>query len=147
MYYSKRPELVYLYHIRGSVMAGFAYEKQRVMRMLFPKSHDRAAWLLMNAVGRPWLLLTGWKREYRILTDQGYLVLDLAHPRLKLCLEGDGERWHMDVVRETIRDERLRELNWSVRHYRFPKLKNEPRKVRREVRRWYWRSLLWNYRR
>lgn len=107
----------------------------------------------MNAVGRGFLLLTGWKREYKLLyTDPTtfktkLLIIDLAHPRLKLALEGDGERWHMDVVAEMERDAILKSRGWSVRHYRFPKLKNEPRKVRREVRRWFWQALIWNYKR
>jgi len=128
-------------------MAGFSYEYQRLKRMLWPEKYDHACWLLMNTVGRPWLLLTGWRREYRMMSEHGWLIIDLAHPRLKLALEADGEKYHMDVVHEQRRDDLLKAKNWSVRHYRYPRLKNEPRKVRREVRRWFYRALIFNYRR
>ena len=132
--------------IRGSAMAGFAYEKQRIVRMLFPRQKDHAAWLLMNDVGRLWLLLTGWRREYRMLSASGWLVIDLAHPRLKLALEGDGERWHRDIVHEFDRDNLLKAKGWSVKHFRYPVLKHEPRKVKREVRSWYYKALLFRIR-
>jgi len=103
--------------------------------------------MLIGCVGRYWLLLTGWKREYRMMSDHGYLIIDLAHPKLKLALEADGERWHEDVVHEVERDELLQAKGWSVKHFRYPALKNDPRKVRREVRRWFWLALLWRYRR
>ena len=128
-------------------MAGFRYEKERIMRMLFPKQRDHSAWLLMNICGRPWLLLTGWKREWRVMGEHGWIVIDLAHPRLKLALEADGEKWHRDIVKEEMRNSALQGKGWSIKHFRYPRLKNEPRKVRREVRRWFWNALILNYRR
>lgn len=121
----------------------YRYEFQRWQRLLWPSRYDHAAYMLIGIVGRYWLLLTGWRREYKILSaDYGYIVIDLAHPLLKLALEGDGERYHMDVVHEYRRDEVLGKLGWRVKHYRYPKLKHEPRKVKREVRRWFWLALL-----
>jgi very-short-patch-repair endonuclease len=99
--------------------------------------------MLINAVGQWWLFVTGWKREYEV----GGFVIDLAHPRLKLALEADGERWHMDVVREFDRDEALKSLGWTIRHYRYPALKSQPKSVKRQVRGWYWRAVLFNFRR
>jgi hypothetical protein len=118
------------------------YEFQRWQRILFPKSNDHAAWMLMNCVGRWWFFVTGWQREYRIMGEHGWIILDFAHPFLKLALEADGERYHMDIVREWERDQALQKMNWRVKHYRFPKLRNEPRKVKREVRRWFWLALI-----
>lgn len=128
-------------------MPGFIYERQRIMRILWPSRYDHSAYMLVKIVGGWWFLLTGWKREYKILSDHGYIVIDLAQPRLKLALEADGERYHFDIVREQRRNERLKELGWSVRHFRYPRLKNEPRRVRREVRGWFYRALLWNIKR
>ncbi len=127
-------------------MASVQYEWQRIRRVLWPSRYDHAAYMLIGIVGRYWLLLTGWKREYRMMTDTGYIIIDLAHPRLKLALEADGEKWHMDIVKEQRRDEALVGKGWSVKHFRYPKLKNEPRKVRREVRHWYYSALLFHYR-
>ena len=127
-------------------MAGSAYEWQRIKRVLWPSRYDHAAYLLIGCVGRYWLLLTGWKREWRVMGEHGYIIIDLAHPRLKLALEADGERWHMDVVKEQRRNEALKGKGWSVKHMRYPRLRDEPRKVRREVRRWYWQALLFAYR-
>lgn len=70
------------------------------------------------------------------------LMIDLAHPRLKLALEADGERWHIDVVREMQRDEVLAIKGYQVKHYRYPILKNQPKQVKREVRRWFYRELI-----
>lgn len=128
-------------------MAGFRYEYQRYQRLLWPSRYDHAAYMLIGIVGRYWLLLTGWKREYKVLGEYGWVVIDLAHPRLKLALEADGERYHMDIVKEQMRDEALKGKGWSVRHYRYPALKDEPRRVKREVRRWFWNALILNYRR
>jgi len=128
-------------------MAGARYEIQRLKRILWPERYDHAAWMLIKICGPYWLLLTGWKREYRMLGEHGWLVIDLAHPRLKLALEADGERWHEDVVREWNRDQLLHAKGWEVKHFRYPKLRDEPRKVRREVRRWFWNALILNYRR
>jgi hypothetical protein len=125
-------------------MAGFHYEYQRFQRMLWPNRYDHAAYMLIGIVGRYWLLLTGWKREYKVLGEYGWVVIDLAHPRLKLALEADGEQWHMDIVREQRRDETLLERGWDIKHYRYPVLKNEPERVRREVKHWFWTALLFN---
>lgn len=111
---------------------------RRWLRLWLPKQNDHAAWMLMNALGRWWLLLHGWKREYRVYRNGRMIIIDLAHPRLKLALEADGERWHMDIVKEQTRDELLKANGWSVKHYRYPAIKNESKRVRREVRVWYW---------
>jgi hypothetical protein len=132
--------------IRGSVMAAPAYEWQRIKRVLWPSKYDHTAYMLIGICGRYWLLLAGFKREYRVIGKQGFVIIDLAHPRLKLALEADGEQWHMDIVKEQRRDETLMGKGWSVKHYRYPALKNEPKRVRREVRRWYWQALLFRYR-
>lgn len=117
------------------------YELQRLKRVFFPKQYDHAAWLLINTVGRYWLLLTGWKREYRV---EG-LIIDLAHPKLRIAVEADGQQWHTDIVHEYDRDERLQKAGWTIRHYRYPMLKNKPKKVRREVRRLYYQVLLLSF--
>jgi very-short-patch-repair endonuclease len=100
----------------------------------------------MEDVGRWWLLLHGWKREYRLWTRRGWVIVDLAHPKLKLALEGDGFQYHMDVVREQERNEALEKRGWTVRHYRYQRLRYQPGQVRREVRQWYWQALLWKAR-
>ena len=132
-------------------MAGMHYEYQRLRRMLWPSKYDHSAYMLIGIVGRYWLLLTGWKREYRVLGQDSngkprMIIIDLCQPRLKLALEADGERFHMDVAREYERDWILRHKGYSVRHYRYPRLRDEPRKVKREIRRWYWNALILNYR-
>ena len=107
---------------------------QRLLRIYFPQQRDHAAWLLINAVGRWWLLLHGWKREYVVGTHRGLKMVDLAHPRLKIAIEADGTAYHTDVVKEFDRDEALARRGWTVRHYRYPLLKKDPKRVRREVR-------------
>jgi very-short-patch-repair endonuclease len=114
------------------------YRFQRMRRLLWPHRYDRASYLLIKAAGSWWLFLTGWKREYKMAG----LMIDLAHPRLKLALEADGERWHIDVVREMQRDEVLAIKGYQVKHYRYPILKNQPKQVKREVRRWFYRELI-----
>lgn len=128
-------------------MAAFRYEYQRLQRLLWPSRYDHAAYMLINVVGRWWLWAGGWKREYKVMGEFGWVVIDLAHPRLKLALEADGERYHMDVVKEQRRDDALQGKGWSVKHYRYPMLKNEPRKVKREIRRWFYQHLLFSFRR
>lgn len=123
------------------------YEWQRIRRLLWPAKYDHAAYMLINIVGRWWLFLTGWKREYRIVGKERLIIVDLAHPRLKLALEADGERWHRDIVHEQERDEALKGTGWSVRHYRYPELNKHPRKVKRQVRRWFWNALILGFRR
>lgn len=120
------------------------HELSRLARLWFPKSRDHAAWLLMEAVGRWWLLLHGWKREYKIYGPERMVIVDFAHPKLNLALEADGDRWHRDVVHEYDRDELLKELGWSVRHYRYAPLKGTPDKVRAEVRWWFWGQRLYH---
>lgn len=128
-------------------MAGARYEWQRLKRVFWPFRYDRSAYLLIHAVGGWWLFAAGFKREYRIMTKQGWLILDFAHPKLKLCLEADGERYHRDIVHEEVRDSTLLKKGWAIKHFRYARLKHEPRKVRREVRRWFWNALILNYRR
>lgn len=95
----------------------------------------------MNILGRPWLIATGWKREYYVQNAAGReAYIDLAHPWLKLAIEADGEHWHNDP--DSVRDDMLISLGWNVKHYRYPRLKAEPRQVKREVRRWFYYHLL-----
>ncbi len=114
------------------------YRYKRIQRLLWPFRYDRTSYLLIHACGAWWLFLTGWRREYEVA---GF-VIDLAHPWLKLALEADGERFHMDIVRETERDSALSFQGYSVRHYRYPAIKNQPDRVRKEVRRWFWKALI-----
>ncbi len=119
------------------------YELQRLRRVWWPNRYDHSAYMLIEILGRNWLFFTGWKREYRV----GKLMIDIAHPRLKLALEADGERWHRDIVREFDRDSALERLGWDVLHFRYPELKDHPSRVKRKVRRWFWRHLLFTIRR
>lgn len=105
----------------------------RLRRIYFPKQYDHAAWLLMGALGRPWLLLHGFKREYRV----GRYVVDLACPKKKIALEADGARYHQDVVREHERDEYLAARGWTVRHLPYRRIKDHPALVRREIKTLY----------
>lgn len=118
----------------------------RWRRLLLPKQYDHTSWLLMEVVGRWWLLLHGWKREHKVYVWKGskarLVIIDLAHPKLKIALEADGAAYHMDVVRDMERGEALARQGWTVRHFRYQRIKQEPRKVRREVRRMYWQYRL-----
>ncbi len=114
------------------------HKLSRLGRLWFPKRNDHTAWMLMNIVGRWWLLLHGWKREYTICSTERCIIADFAHPRLMLVVEADGERFHMDIVKEVERNEVLADLGWSVKHFRYPRLNQQPGAVRREVKHWYW---------
>ncbi len=114
------------------------YKAQRLQRLIWPRRYDHTSYLLIRACGSWWLFLTGWRREYEV---SGFII-DLAHPWLKLALEADGERYHMDVTREYDRDEALKFHGWHIRHYRYPAIKHQPERVRKEVRRWFYKALI-----
>ena len=43
-------------------------------------------------------------------------IIDVAIPSLMLGFEYDGEYWHQDVAKESLRDKELVELGWSIAH-------------------------------
>lgn len=40
--------------------------------------------------------------------------IDFAHPKVKVAVECDGAKWHMDRVKDWKRDDVLRSMGWSV---------------------------------
>ncbi len=115
-------------------------EFSRHRRLWFPQRYDHAAWVLMNVLGRWWLLFHGWKREYKICDDKRCIIVDFGHPKLMLAMEADGDQYHRDIVHEYDRDEILHGLGWGVRHYRYERLKSHSGRIRGEVKRWYWKN-------
>lgn len=43
----------------------------------------------------------------------GYF-LDFAHPKVKVAIECDGQKWHMDRLKDRQRDAELHNLGWTV---------------------------------
>lgn len=99
------------------------YRRQRL------RNPEPTVVMLVEIMGVAWWIRHGFYREYRA----GRRFIDLANPVLKLAVEGDGERWHMDVVKEQQRNDELGRLGWQVVHFRYDKLKYKPELVRQEL--------------
>ena len=93
---------------------------------------------LCRITGVFWLWRHGAKREVKIMIwpdRREWYSVDLAMPHKYKAVEADGgvhlSRGSADVVRDT----RLRALGWAVLRVTTEDMKANPRKVRREVRR------------
>lgn len=110
-------------------------EYQRLQRIRNPKKNDYCSYLLIGIMGPEWWIEHGFKREYRV--PKSDIHPDFAHPELKIAIEGDGERWHMDVLKDERRDQYLRSLGWYVLRFRYDELKFRGPRVRDKILQMY----------
>jgi very-short-patch-repair endonuclease len=85
--------------------------------------------MLVSIMGADWWIRHGFYREYRV----GRWYIDLANPKVKMAIEGDGEQYHMDIVREEERDESLKRRGWRVLHFRYDMLRDHPDEVKARI--------------
>ena len=72
-------------------------------------------------MGAKWWIERGFHREVKVA---GFMI-DFANPKFKIAIEGDGKKWHRDIVRETERDEALHRRGWFVQHFTYDQLLNK----------------------
>src|SRR5579875_2149015 len=105
------------------------HEWQRRQRIKNPEKRDHCAYMLIGIMGPEWWIENGWIREYPV----GRCLIDFAQPDLKIAIEGDGEAYHMDVLRDERRDSFLRSHGGYVLRFRYNKLHNHPAEVRKTI--------------
>lgn len=88
-----------------------------------------------RAIGRVWLIATGWRRRYPV---GGHYVY-LAHPRLKLALIAERTAYSRDIVKEYELEQELSTLGWRVKYLQYERTKSNPFKVREDIRQWFYR--------
>ena len=106
-------------------------EYRRRRRIQNPEQHDYCSYLLIGIMGPEWWIEHGFVREYKVPGSR--IHQDFAHPKLKIAIEGDGERWHMDVLKDQKRDEYLRAKGWYVLRFRYDDLKYRGPRVRAKI--------------
>ena len=104
-------------------------EWQRRRRIKNPDKLDYCAYMLTGIMGAEWWIANGFEREVKV----GRCSIDFGNRALKIGIEGDGERYHMDVLKDEARDKFLRSRGWYIVRFRYPRLKNRPAEVRKEL--------------
>lgn len=93
--------------------------------------------MLIDTVGAFWLFRHGVKREYKLKlwkSAEGWYCPDFAIPEKKLAVEAKGG-WKKDWPRDIAKEQAIGEHGWRTHWVSEEEMRADPKKVRKEVRR------------
>ena len=113
-----------------------------MLRSILTSGHERSSWLERRLAR---VLETAPLPPYFRELSVGNYFLDFAWPEVMLAVEVHGEKWHNRRTRwakDLARHNELTALGWTLLHFTWDEIRNEPRAVVREIRETYERLAL-----